>query len=177
LARFYEEAAERARLEEEQRRQQFALDEADRAEQVRQAAEAAERTESDQRATAAAEFAAMALEVPAEPADPGRDAATQAAAFAELSASASLDFFPPTEVVALDATAAVRPDDDDDDYPTAASYDNRDTDTAALMRELTSLGMDDEASPSAVAPPVRSAVSRPVSAAAQKKRKGLFGRG
>jgi hypothetical protein len=49
-------------------------------------------------------------------------------------------------------------------------------DTAALLRELASLGLEDEAP----APPMRSAAaaaSRPVpNQPAQKKRKGLFGR-
>jgi hypothetical protein len=49
-----------------------------------------------------------------------------------------------------------------------------DTDTAALLRELSSLGLDDDPPPP---PPVRPAPPRPVSTLpAAKKRKGLFGR-
>jgi hypothetical protein len=47
------------------------------------------------------------------------------------------------------------------------------TDTASLLRELSSLGFEDEPS----SPPIRPPVSaRPVTAAAPKKKRGLFGR-
>ena len=62
---------------------------------------------------------------------------------------------------------------DDEPLP---SYD-RDTDTAALLRELGSLGLDDEPSTPAPTRPARPATPpRPVAAPAKKK-KGLFGRG
>jgi len=63
-----------------------------------------------------------------------------------------------------------------DDEP---AYIDRDTDTAALLRELSSLGLDDDppSSPAPVRPPTTS--PRPVSGTSTqtKKRKGLFGRG
>lgn len=86
-------------------------------------------------------------------------AETQATAFAELSAAASIDMPEPV---------AAEPE------PT---YGNRDTDTASLLRELSSLGQDDDPAPLPVTRPARATATRPVSAAAQKKRKGLFGRG
>ncbi|MBA3852032.1 MAG: hypothetical protein H0X59_06660 [Chloroflexi bacterium] len=47
------------------------------------------------------------------------------------------------------------------------------TDTAALMRELSSLGMDDDAPPR---PPTRPGSQQPRPVSQPKKRKGLFGR-
>ena len=54
-------------------------------------------------------------------------------------------------------------------------YAALDTDTASLLRELSSLGLDDERPH---APAGRPLAPRPVSALpSQKKKKGLFGRG
>ena len=100
------------------------------------------------------------------------DAARDVAAKAELSATAnSAPDVHPAEPVETDspdgppvapAAEAAR--------PAWASHDN---DTASLMRELSSLGLEDEPAPPAPAPR-----PQPVSRApAPKKRKGLFGRG
>lgn len=72
-----------------------------------------------------------------------------------------------------------------DDDPPVRSYGDQDTDMAALLRELASLGLDDDARPpSDPAPqgqPVRprpaAAPGPAAAAAAAKRRKGLFGRG
>lgn len=124
--------------------------------------------EADQRAAAMAELAAMSFEPTLEP-DAGRQTGqTQAAALAELDASASDD--PPEPIAAGPAAAQ---DDDERTQP----YADHDTDTAALLRELTSLGMDDDAPAPQTTRPARPTAPRPVPSVAQKKRKGLFGRG
>ncbi len=70
----------------------------------------------------------------------------------------------------VESPAAVLHDDDDDPAP----WRDSDTDTASLLRELSSLGLDDDAPQ----PVLRAAGPvRPVSAEPAKKRKGLFGRG
>jgi len=61
----------------------------------------------------------------------------------------------------------------DDEPP--MSYIHHDTDTASLLRELSSLGLDDDPPPPPVRPPSPSA-PRPVATAPAKKKKGLFGR-
>jgi hypothetical protein len=76
-----------------------------------------------------------------------------------------------------DAGHAVSPSRSDEDrYPDEEPFRPfvaPDTDTAALLRELSFLGLDDDPPP----PPVRPAPPRPVSTMpAAKKRKGLFGR-
>ena len=109
-------------------------------------------------------------------------------AFAELSAAANSapDSLEPSSAThpspQQDASSVATPDglrernepDDEDDYP-AFSYDTG-TDTAALLRELSSLGLDDDPP---VRPPTRPAGTprQQVNAAATKKKKGLFGRG
>jgi len=64
-----------------------------------------------------------------------------------------------------------------DQDPPARSYGAQDTDTAALLRELASLGLDDDP-PLVRTPggPPRPVLSASAAAAAAKKRKGLFGR-
>jgi len=116
--------------------------------------------------------------------------AQTARAFAELSATATWT---------PDAVAAVRelereleleperkpergPDDGPQDgpkdqAPPARSYGAQDTDTAALLRELASLGLDDDPAPVRTpGGPPRPVLSASAAAAAAKKRKGLFGR-
>ncbi len=61
-----------------------------------------------------------------------------------------------------------------DDQP-MPSY-HQDTDTAALLRELSSLGLDDDPPPPPPTRPARPPAPRPAAAPAKKK-KGLFGRG
>ncbi|HVF20072.1 MAG TPA: DUF4388 domain-containing protein [Mycobacteriales bacterium] len=71
-----------------------------------------------------------------------------------------------------------------DDKAHAASQRRQDNDTASLLRELSSLGLDDDfgggsGGGSAPAPPPRPAAPRPSTAPSKdqgKKRKGLFGR-
>ncbi len=131
--------------------------------------------EADQRAAAMAELVAMSFEPILEP-GVRLTGQTRAAALAELGASASNDV--PEPVAAGSAAAPVADDDDDDDDDELTqTYGDRDTDTAALLRELTSLGIDDEAPASQLTRRARSTAPRPASAAAHKKRKGLFGRG
>ncbi len=152
------EAAEQARLAAEQAEAERLAAEA--AEQERLAAEAA-----------AAELASFVDDEPMSQIDSREDAEAQAAAFAELSASASLDV--PEPVV-----AAAAPDDEEaypDDEP-MPSYAH-DTDTASLLRELSSLGLDDDAPAAQPTRPARPPAPRAAPASAQKKRKGLFGRG
>ncbi|MDQ3503889.1 MAG: hypothetical protein M3486_09835, partial [Actinomycetota bacterium] len=116
--------------------------------------------------------------------EPGwMSAQTHAAALAELSASASMDVAEPVQAgpaggytEAHTGDFADTDDDPDDDEP-MPSYGGYDTDTASLLRELSSLGLDDEPPPAAASRPARPAAPRPASLAAQKKRKGLFGRG
>ena len=113
--------------------------------------------------------------------DQPEDREAQAAAFAELSASASLDLPDPAPAPASASAsdiASVRASDiaptrPSDDEPLPFYSGSQDTDTASLLRELSSLGLDDEPAP---APPVRPPVGRPVQLA-PKKKKGLFGRG
>jgi hypothetical protein len=76
---------------------------------------------------------------------------------------------------ATDPQAGAEPFTDDrsqDDEP-FRPFAAPDTDTAALLRELSSLGLDDDPPP----PPVRPTPPRPISTLpSAKKRKGLFGR-
>jgi hypothetical protein len=53
-------------------------------------------------------------------------------------------------------------------------YAAPDTDTASLLRELSSLGLDDDPPPPPPSRPARPTPPRPVTA--PKKKKGLFGR-
>ena len=92
-------------------------------------------------------------------------AQTQAAAFAELSASASLDLPKPVLATSMLATKTW----DDEPMP---SYGSGDTDTAALLRELSSLGLDDDPPPP-TARPIRPPAAR---VTPTKKKKGMFGR-
>ena len=96
-----------------------------------------------------------------------RAAHTQAAAFAELSASASLDLPEPVLATSVLATKTW----DDEPLP---SYGSGDTDTAALLRELSSLGLDDDPPPPTTRP-VRPPAPR-AGVTLAKKKKGLFGR-
>jgi len=118
-------------------------------------------------------------------------------AFAELSATAgwSPDAVPhvvpavappPGEPADQGAEEVVQPKQRAaDDDPPVRSYGDQDTDMAALLRELASLGLDDDVRPpSDPAPqgqPVRprpaAAPGPAATAAAAKRRKGLFGRG
>lgn len=94
-------------------------------------------------------------------------AQAQAEAFAELSASASLLI--PEPVASVPAAVEY----DDEPIP---MYGSSDTDTASLLRELSSLGLEDDPPPVPVTRP-RATPPRPVtSAAAKPKKKGLFGR-
>jgi len=168
--------AEQARLDEElalAARAEFA--EAARLEQE-SAAAAKSRAED----IAAAEFASYTADFdePELPSYSADHAEAQAAAFAELSASASMDV--------ADTRPAARPAiaDASDPEPTPSSWDDEpvpfftpgDTDTASLLRELSSLGLDDDAPTSTPTRPTRPPSTRPVTEA-PKKRKGLFGRG
>jgi hypothetical protein len=146
--------------------------------QLAEEAEAQQQTGQDER-NAQLPDGALADLLPVTGADPtdshrydeGFDPALHAAAFAELSASAAEhvpDVPVPREEPAAPA-AETRYQDEEPFRPFAAP----DTDTAALLRELSSLGMDDDPPPA----PVRPAAPRPVSTLpAAKKRKGLFGR-
>ncbi|MDP3712976.1 MAG: DUF4388 domain-containing protein [Mycobacteriales bacterium] len=159
-----EQAAQAAEVAAQLREEQAAAEAADMA-----AREAAKEAEKDARAEAQ-RLAAEAREAE-QAAAPAVDPSAQAAAFAELSSAADSFTQPEPEVAAAPAADAEW---DDDPMP---SYAPRDTDTAALLRELSSLGFDDEPPP--VAAPSRPAPSpaRPAAAAAAtKKRKGLFGR-
>ena len=64
-------------------------------------------------------------------------------------------------------------DNDDDPYQ---PYVQNDTDTAALLRELSSLGLDDDPPPPPPTRPANAGPARPVATAPAKKKKGLFGR-
>jgi len=179
------EAAEQARLAELARLEEQAMleEEARREEEIRTAEEqrlaaeaAAEQARLDMEAhtaeeqarlaeAAASEFAALTADFDDHPV-PSVDHETQAAAFAELSASAAVTVAEPAQA------AAPVMELDDEPMP---SY-HQDTDTAALMRELSSLGLDDDPPPPPPTRPARPATPRPVAAPAKKK-KGLFGRG
>ena len=76
---------------------------------------------------------------------------------------------PTAETDQLPSAGEAEPD-DDQPFP---SYGRDDTDTAALMRELSSLGLEDAPTPAPVRPPP---AARPIAPAPPKKRKGLFGR-
>lgn len=103
----------------------------------------------------------------------------QADVFAELSAAAT--HVPPAAVVIEPASdPAPEPAESPEPEPDVvlvdeapARYDEG-TDTAALLRELSSLGLDDDPAPPSATRPV-SSTPRP-SAGPPKKRKGLFGR-
>ena len=100
------------------------------------------------------------------------DAAVHAALFAELTATAGSS----SQATQGSAVAVADPPAEVDDEP-MTTYRHTDTDTAALLRELASLGFDEETPP---ASPLRSGPApspRPAPASANKKRKGLFGRG
>ena len=170
-------AAEQAaaqRLEAEQSRQHEEV-----AQQLREAAHAqataqataqavAEKEAADQRAQARADDEAeRALAEQREQA---------ASAFAELSAAA--ESAPDVTVVpdtrpAPDNVAVARSWMDDEPMNYGVQGD---TDTAALMRELSSLGLDDEPTPAAASRPPGGPPRPPVSTMANKKKKGLFGR-
>ena len=122
-------------------------------------------------AAVAAEFAAFDNGEP-DGVDSMPDREAQAAAFAELSASASLHVPEPVPVMA----ASVAPPQQQWDDEPRPSYASHDTDTASLLRELSSLGLDDDVAPPAPPRPPRPVAPRSV-APPPKKKKGLFGRG
>ncbi|MBC7374448.1 MAG: hypothetical protein H7323_10715, partial [Frankiales bacterium] len=140
---------------------------------VREAARAeAERTQA-----AAAELTAFTDDQDETDEPPDREA--QAAAFAELSASASLEptipepIAAPEPATAPEPTAAPEPTHHDEPFLTYGRA--QDTDTASLLRELSSLGLDDEPA-QLPARPARAVAAHQVQPA-PKKKKGLFGRG
>ncbi len=108
-------------------------------------------------------------------------ARTQAAAFAELSAAATLA---PAEPVPAEPAPDPAAEDVEEPVPALEpapelAYFERGADTAALMRELSSLGLDEEPpAPPQQRPsnPATTGVVRAGSATVTKKRKGLFGR-
>jgi len=116
--------------------------------------------------------------------------AQTARAFAELSATATWTPDAVPAVRELDRELELDPErepergpDDGpvdgpaDQDPPARSYGAQDTDTAALLRELASLGLDDDPAPVRTpGGPPRPVLSASAAAAAAKKRKGLFGR-
>ncbi len=116
--------------------------------------------------------------------------AQTARAFAELSATATWTPDAAPAVRELDRELELDPErepergpDDGpvdgpaDQDPPARSYGAQDTDTAALLRELASLGLDDDPAPVRTpGGPPRPVLSASAAAAAAKKRKGLFGR-
>lgn len=154
-----EQATERARLEEELRRESEAQHAAALAETARLEAEATALVQTDAQAQAEAdqqEQARLAAQ---------RTAAS--AAFSELSATAASA---PEAVAAALPSAEPTPEPEDDAEPTLTR--NADTDMAAMFRELSSLGVEDE--PAAPPPPPRPA-ARPVTPI-EKKKRGIFGR-
>ncbi|MDB5478873.1 MAG: hypothetical protein JWM96_1368 [Alphaproteobacteria bacterium] len=178
-------AAEAARLAEEARQAEARQAEARQAEEARLAAAAevsrlaaeaqeAERArpeahEAHERSAAEAQEAARLAEQTAGLATDSDDmrhvAALQAAAFAELSEAAAVEVPAPEPA---EVPTAPQPE------PVPA-WHQHDTDTAALLRELSSLGLDEDPPAPPLTRPVSS--SRPVPVQQQKKRKGLFGRG
>jgi len=169
-------AAEQVRLDEElalAARAEFA--EAARLEQ-----ESAAAAKSRAEEAAATDFASYTAEFdePELPSYSADHAEAQAAAFAELSASASMD------VADIRPAARGAVADAADPEPAPSSWDDEpvpffspaDTDTASLLRELSSLGLDDDPPSSTPTRPARPPSTRPV-AETPKKRKGLFGRG
>jgi len=116
--------------------------------------------------------------------------AQTARAFAELSATATWTPDAVPAVRELDRELELDPEREPergpDDGPVngpaeqdlpARSYGPQDTDTAALLRELASLGLDDDPAPVRTpGGPPRPVLSASAAAAAAKKRKGLFGR-
>ena len=169
-------AADRLAAEEAQRVTQeaertAAAAEADRlaAEELERAAAAAEavRLAAEEAERAAAERAA-AYDAGAAAAERG-DVAAALSDFSASSPTAQPEPAPAPEPVAEPAAAA-------DQY--AAPTRPRDSDTASLLRELSSLGFDDDAPPSPQAPRPPAAPPRPPARPPEppKKRKGLFGR-
>ncbi len=193
------EAAEQARQEQARLAAEAEAAEQARQEQARLAAEA-EAAALAENVAAATTIVSQDSWFPVEPDSPAaveaadvldRDpepawmsAETHAAALAELSAAASMDVAEPAKVgptpVDVDASGGEFADtsfdatDSDEPMP---SYGGYDTDTASLLRELSSLGLDDEPPPAPMSRPARTPPPRPSTIAAQKKRKGLFGRG
>ncbi len=176
-ARLADDAA-RARLAQEARGRDEvdAFERGRMAEELRLAEQA--RIEAEQLAALKAEEAARAEQIAQADAEADEQArmlaqrAESASAFAELSATATS---------APDAAPDPGPDPvparEWDDAP-MSSYGTHDTDMASLMRELSSLGLEDEPTPPPSQRPTPSPQRPAVSAAAsQKKRKGLFGRG
>jgi hypothetical protein len=140
------------------------------------AAQAAEQAAAEQAAADAAAARAAAEQAAAE--ESARLAAVDPGHLA--SASAMLAEFSRTGATTLtqeEAEAELAQDEDDytDDALPQPIVQRDLTDTASLLRELSSLGFEDEPSNP---PPVRPAPSapRPVSASAPKKKRGLFGR-
>jgi len=112
--------------------------------------------------------------------------AQTARAFAELSATATWTPDAVPAVPELDREVELDPEREPErgpvngpaeQDPPARSYGPQDTDTAALLRELASLGLDDDPAPVRTpGGPPRPVLSASAAAAAAKKRKGLFGR-
>ena len=185
-ARAEAERQEAARLEAERlAAEEAARLEADRLEAERLAAEEAarqeaarleaERLEADrlEAERLAAEEAARAEAERAAAAEPV-DTLEVASLFRDLNDVA----LPVVEEPAPEADAAP----DDPHVPDAAPATNGSraglSDTAALLRELTSLGLDDEPEPASPARTAAQSAQRPAPPKEQpKKRKGLFGRG
>ncbi|HWL37968.1 MAG TPA: DUF4388 domain-containing protein [Frankiaceae bacterium] len=172
-------AAEEARLEIER----LAAEEAARQEAERVAAEETERLAAEEAAREAAEReeAERALAEAAEP-DPEPEpvnAFEVTALLRDLNDSPAIDTVETVEEYVPDEYVPEgRPMTPADPEPAYANGSRAGlSETAALLRELTSLGLDDEPAPSAPAstpPPARSA---PPAKDQPKKRKGLFGRG
>jgi hypothetical protein len=100
----------------------------------------------------------------------------QAEAFAELTAVATHASPVAEPTPEQPAAPAAEPAADELDVPDEPAYAPRGADTAALLRELSSLGLEDERAPVAVAQP-RETAATAATASGPKKRKGLFGRG
>ena len=137
------------------------LAEAQRVEEERRAAEraAAEQAEAERLAAEAAAAEAVAEET-------WESADTSAAAFADLNHN-------PLEVTVDEAEEEVTTVEVFDPEP--APSPELGVDTAALLRELASLGSFDDDS-GEQAPPPRTVKSKPATKEQPKKKKGLFGR-
>ena len=175
VARVAEAARSAAEAAEEMRGAQRALEQA---EAERQAIDRATEQAADLAAAQAAKAASVAAHavadaLAAEQVDPD----LHAAAFAELRAAAA------TTPAIIDTSSTVDPattapptaPTPGPEPATTEPYRSRETDTASLLRELSSLGLDEDAEPESR--PTAPARSVPRATAEDKKRKGRFGRG